>query len=100
MLDRDDLVLPLLLLEPAPLRHVIVQGRPLAIETEPYLALERRGRPAQDLHVPASILLRPAARKNAEVHEKQLNLLTHLLAGRAEDDALLPSVSVTVEVGA
>jgi len=54
---------------------------------------------AEDLYVPASILLRAPPAENAEVQEEELDLLTHCLAGRAEDHALLAGVAVAIEVG-
>src|SRR5712664_1333114 len=98
--DLDDLVLPLFCLEPLPLVDVVGQGLLLAGETEADLLEEFRRRDAEDLHMPAPILLRAPPAENTEVQEQELDLLAHGFAGRAEDHALLSGVAVAIEVGA
>ena len=98
--DLDDLVFPLLFLEPLPLVDVVGERLLLAGQTEANLVEELLGRCAHDHHVPAPVLLWPAPAENAEVQQDELHLLAHHLAGGAEDDALPSGVAIAIEVRA
>src|SRR5438477_2861381 len=100
VLDGDDLVLPLLCLEPAPRRHVLIERGLLAVEAEADFVQEDLGGLPEDLDVPAFVFLQPTATQDPKVEQEQLHLLAHHFTGSAEDDACLAGISVAVEVGA
>src|SRR5262249_34706460 len=99
-LDGDDLILPLLLLEPAVAVKVLAQRLLLAGKAEADLAEEHLRRLAHRLDVPAAVLAGPAPREDAEVEQQELHRLAHRLARSGKNDPMIPGVAVAVVVGA
>src|SRR5262249_518852 len=91
--------LPGFFLEPAPIRHIRVQGRLLPLEPETDLLLEDRSGLAGNLNVPAAVLLRSPPREDAEVEQQELDHLAQFHAGSAKGRALFHRIAVRIEVG-
>src|SRR5712691_5987526 len=85
--DFDNLVFPLLLLEPAALRDVVLQRSSLALQAKANLAGKSGGGFTHDVDMPATVFLRTPPAQDAEVEQQQLHLLTHDLTRSAEDDS-------------
>src|SRR6266542_1962322 len=97
--DCDDLVVPVLLQEPAMLGQIALKRVSLPLQSETDALRENFRRFAGNVNMPAAILMRAAPGENAEIQEQKLNRLAHFAAGGRENDALLARVSITVEVG-
>ncbi len=68
-LDRDDLVVPSLFLEPAPVVDVALERLLLANEIEPDALGETGGGRAHDVNMPAAVLLSATAAQDAVVQK-------------------------------
>src|SRR5712691_12068766 len=100
MSNLNDLVFPLLLLEPAALRDVVLQRSSLALEAKANLVGKSRGGFTHDVDMPATVFLRTPPAQDAKVEQQQLHLLAHDFPRSTEDDSTLSGVPVAVEVRA